>query len=121
MNCPVCQAAGCRRSRRRSLVEYGWSLLGVFPWRCRFCETRFYARAVPVRRLFYAHCGICGNADLRPISPERIPGVPSGVLKVLGLLPLRCEPCRHNFFSLRRPLPREALDQELSEEETVAK
>jgi hypothetical protein len=67
---------------------------------------RFYARAVPVRSHFYAHCGLCGNLELQRIAAERVPGMSSLFWRVLRIPALRCEPCRHKFFSVR-PLLRE--------------
>src|SRR5271167_1139772 len=107
MNCPACQAEACRRSRRRSVSEYLFSAAGVVPWRCPACETRFHARAIPLRRIFYARCGICGNLELQRIAAEKVPGMTSVVGRWLGLLAVRCEPCRHKFFSLRPMLPAE--------------
>lgn len=109
MNCPACQAAACRRSRRRSLSEYLFSAVGVVPWRCTVCEIRFHARAIPLRHLYYARCGICGNLELQRISPDKVPGIFSVVGSFLGLPAVRCAPCRHKFFSLRPLLPAERL------------
>jgi hypothetical protein len=67
---------------------------------------RFHARAVPVRSHLYAHCGLCGNLALQRIAAERVPGMSSQFWRVLRIPALRCEPCRHKFFSLR-PLLRE--------------
>jgi hypothetical protein len=78
----------------------------VLPWRCDACEARFYARVVPWRNFLYAHCGFCGNLALQRISAEYVPGMAAMVGRVLHLPALRCEPCRHKFFSVR-PLLRE--------------
>ena len=101
MTCPNCHGSDSRRSRRRSAKDYLFSVVGVLPWRCSECETRFYERAFPLRHLFYAHCAICGNFDLQRIAPERIPGLLPVVGRFLRLPALRCEPCRHKFFSVR--------------------
>jgi len=107
MNCPACQAAACRRSRRRSVSEYLFSAVGVVPWRCMVCETRFHARAIPLRHLLYARCGVCGNLDLQRISADKVSGAASAVGRLLKLPAVRCAPCRHKFFSLRPMLPAE--------------
>src|SRR5580704_12752417 len=109
MNCPTCQAAVCRRSRRRTASEYLFSAVGVVPWRCTACETRFHARAIPLRHLFYARCSVCGNLELQRIAAERVPGVTSYVGRWLGLPAVRCAPCRNKFFSLRPLLAAERL------------
>jgi DNA-directed RNA polymerase subunit RPC12/RpoP len=69
------------------------------------CEARFHARAIPIRHLFYARCPICGNADLQRISSEHVPGIASALWRILKLPAMRCEPCRHKFFTVR-PLQR---------------
>jgi hypothetical protein len=77
-------------------------LTGVRPWRCRLCELRFYAWAVPVNYQKYVHCGRCGNLDLQRISGEHVTEGPFRWLQRLLRLPAyRCEPCRYRFFSLR--------------------
>jgi hypothetical protein len=96
------------------------SACGVLPWRCGSCHTRFHARSIPLRRLFYARCGLCGNTDLQRIAPEKVPGVMSVFGRVLGLPALRCEPCRHKFFSVRPLLPL-ARPEEIAAENSTAK
>jgi hypothetical protein len=61
---------------------------------------------VPLRNLYYAHCGICGNLELQRISAEYVTGMAALIGRVLRVPALRCEPCRHKFFSVR-PLLRE--------------
>jgi hypothetical protein len=109
MNCPVCQSELIRRSRRRSPLDYLFSVASVVPWRCMSCEARFHARAIPIRHLFYAHCSLCGNLDLQRIARDHVPGMASSLWRFLRLPALRCEPCRHKFFSLR-PLHRRKSD-----------
>ena len=106
ISCPVCHSSTSRRSKRRSGLDYLFSVAGVLPWRCESCSVRFHARLMPFRTFFYAHCGICGNLDLQRIAAERVPGVTAILGRILGLPALRCEPCRNKFFSVR-PLRRE--------------
>lgn len=110
MNCPACQAAVSRRSRRRSFLDYSWCLLGVLPWRCMSCDTRFYARPAPLRAIAYARCRLCGNRELEPVSPTRVSGMFSFIARRIGIPAVRCAPCRNNFHSLRPILPREQLE-----------
>jgi len=112
MNCPACRAARCRRSRRRTLLDYVAALVGSLPWRCSCCGTRFRARVQPASGLFYAHCSICGNQELKRIAPEYVNGVFALFWKALGVPAFRCVPCRHKFFSLR-PLSKEAQDDQI--------
>jgi hypothetical protein len=88
------------------VLDYFFGLTGILPWRCESCAARFHARLMPFRTFFYAHCGICGNLELQRISAERVPGVTAILWRILGLPALRCEPCRHKFFSVW-PLRRE--------------
>ena len=89
------------------LSEFLFSAVGVLPWRCTACETRFHARAIPLRHLLYTRCGTCGNLELQRIAVEKVLGVTSIVGRWLGLPAVRCVPCRNNFFSLRPMLPAE--------------
>lgn len=113
MTCPNCHSKANRRSRRRSIQDYLLSVVGVLPWRCTDCEIRYYARAIQPRHLFHAHCGICGNLELLRIAPKRVPGLLPVVGRLLGLPALRCEPCRHNFFSLRPLIRPERMERPL--------
>jgi hypothetical protein len=101
MTCPVCRSAATRRSKRRSVLDYLFSLADIMPWRCETCEVRFHARPKPFRQLRYAHCSTCGNLELRPVSAGRVTGLFSLAGRVLRVPALRCEPCRRNFFSVR--------------------
>jgi hypothetical protein len=106
LTCLNCHSSNTRRSRRRTALDYIFGFSGVLPWRCDACEARFYARVVPWRNFLYAHCGFCGNLALQRISAEYVPGMTAMIGRVLRLPALRCEPCRHKFFSVR-PLWRE--------------
>src|SRR5260370_36541119 len=75
INCPACHASSIRRSKRRSVRDYLLSAAGILPWRCANCHTRFRARLLPLRILFYAHCANCGNLGLQRISAEHVPGL----------------------------------------------
>src|ERR1041384_8777982 len=70
MICPICNSAECRRSRRRTLLDYLASVVGNIPWRCARCSTRFRSRATPLAHTLSAHCSICGNIELKRISSE---------------------------------------------------
>ncbi|MBS1839381.1 MAG: hypothetical protein JSS69_14780 [Acidobacteria bacterium] len=117
--CPACQASDCRRSRRRGFSDYFYGVAGLIPWRCNQCETRFRARHVPFSHTKYAHCSICGNFELKRIAPEHVPGFLGAVGRVLGLPSLRCDPCRHKFFSIR-PLKDLANQESAEGEQKVA-
>src|SRR5579863_4823418 len=101
MNCPACHSESARRSRRRSAGDFLLSATGAVPWRCTSCQTRFHARPLPIRDLFYAHCSTCGNLELEPILPAHVVGLLAPLGRTLGLPALRSEPCRKKFFSIR--------------------
>jgi hypothetical protein len=64
---------------------------------------------MPLRHLFYARCGICGNLELQRIAAGKVPGVTSIMGRWLGLPAVRCAPCRNKFFSLRPLLAADRL------------
>lgn len=101
MTCPICKHADTRRSRRRSLGDRCLGIVGVYPWRCRACETRFYARIMPLADSLHAHCPICGNPDLKRIDPEHVDSMFAFLWRHLRIPAYRCEPCRHKYFSVR--------------------
>jgi hypothetical protein len=74
---------------------------GLRPWRCRACDSRFYAWAAPIGYIWYVHCGLCGNMDLQRISSEHGMGLFSWVYRLFRLPAYRCAPCRNRFFSFR--------------------
>ena len=99
--CPVCHSDSPRRSRRRSVKDYVIGITLLRPWRCRSCDQRFYAWAVPIRYVQYAHCGMCGNMDLQRISGEHGAGTFAWLFRLLQFPTYRCAPCRNRFFSIR--------------------
>src|SRR5437016_8596885 len=111
ISCPVCHSANSRRSKRRSVPDYLFSLAGIVPWRCESCGLRFHARLMPFRTLFYAHCGICGNLELQHISASHVPGVRTILGRILGLPALRSVPCPQTLFPVW-PLRREDRSEE---------
>lgn len=110
MICPTCRAANCRRSRRRSIIDFFASLYGSVPWRCARCNTRFRSRQLSLRHWLCAHCAICGNLDLKRISPDLINGFAASLWRLLGLPAFRCIPCRNKFFTLL-PLSKETVEE----------
>jgi C4-type Zn-finger protein len=111
MNCPVCKSKDTRRSRRQYTADYMFSIIGVYPWRCRKCETRFHARMMTLSELVHAHCPICGNPDLKRIAAEHVNNHFSFVWRWLSIPAYPCEPCRHKYFSIR---PCQAKERELA-------
>jgi len=86
-------------------------VVGCIPWRCSRCTTRFRSRATPFANLLSAHCSICGNIDVKRISPDLAEGLTAPLWRTLGVPAFRCIPCRHKFFTLL-PLSKEVEDRE---------
>jgi DNA-directed RNA polymerase subunit RPC12/RpoP len=119
MMCPNCSSDGCRRSHREGSRDFVLGLTGLRPWRCRECDTRFFAWSVPIKYLHYARCGQCGNLDLKRISREYVSGHFAWLFRSLLVPAYRCAPCRNKFFSIRRRL-RVVRATEASETESAA-
>jgi transposase-like protein len=101
MNCPVCKSKDARRSRRQGTADLLFSALALYPWRCKKCEARFYARRMSLSDSLHAHCPICGNHEVKRVSPELV-NSPLGFLwRRLPIPAYRCDPCRHKYFSIR--------------------
>ncbi len=73
------------------------------------CSSRFRARSSSLGSLLSAHCSICGNLELKRISPDLVSGYTSRLWRLLGVPAFRCVPCRHKFFSLL-PLNKEVIE-----------
>ncbi|MGB7438341.1 MAG: hypothetical protein WBR26_17370 [Candidatus Acidiferrum sp.] len=112
MNCPICKGKEARRSRRQNIADYIFSLVGVYPWRCRMCEGRFYARAMTLSDSLHAHCPVCGNPELKRISAEHLTGAFAFLWRRLGIPAYRCEPCRYKYFSI---LPCRIIEHKMEE------
>jgi transposase-like protein len=40
--CPWCSSVDCRRATRHGVRDFVHRLVGIFPWRCGLCGSRFY-------------------------------------------------------------------------------
>ena len=99
--CPECRSDSPRRSRRGTVKDYVVGVARLRPWRCRVCESRFYAWATPIGYVWYVHCGMCGNLDVQRISSDHGMGMLAWVYRLLRAPAYRCAPCRNRFFSFR--------------------
>ena len=85
--------------------EYALSLVGLLPWRCPICHSRFHAHKIPFRLLFKAHCPRCGSPRVERIASDRVQeGALLPLKRILGLPAYRCDPCRVKFYAV---LPRD--------------
>jgi uncharacterized protein with PIN domain len=55
---------------------------------------------MPLSFLFRAHCPHCGNLELRRISPEFVDTSMAKLWRLMRIPALRCDPCRHKYFSV---------------------
>jgi hypothetical protein len=99
--CPVCHSDSPRRSRRRSFNDYLAGVARLRPWRCRACDSRFFAWATPIEYVWYVHCRMCGNLDMPRISSEHGMGTLGWLFRLFRAPAYRCAPCRNRFFSFR--------------------
>jgi C4-type Zn-finger protein len=100
MTCPICKKSGARRSHRQTVTDHVISIFGVYPWRCHECHARFHSRLMPLSFMFRAHCPHCGNLEVRRISPDFVNTPLGGIWRLLQIPALRCDPCRHKYFSV---------------------
>jgi C4-type Zn-finger protein len=64
---------------------------------------------MPLSHTLHAHCPICGNLELKRISPEHVNSPLRFLWRLLRVPAFRCEPCRYKFFSI---LPMRELQPE---------
>lgn len=105
IECVQCGSHNIRRARLRTLSDRLRILTGVYPFRCRECQTRFLAGVLRLSKAPYAKCPRCLRTELGTW-PQRHynPGFAANLLLELGARKYRCPACRYNFVSFRRRL-----------------
>lgn len=100
--CPSCKSRNLRSSLARNWGETVLKALGIFPLRCRECDTRFSRQIWDPLNAIYARCPRCYRLDLSTWSMDhyRAPAHWLFFFKI-GANAHRCEYCRHNFISFR--------------------
>lgn len=100
--CPKCGARRIRSARLHGFIARAKSIIGIFPFRCRDCDTRFESFILDLSLWRYARCPKCLRTDLSTWSEHyyRPPWRTRAMLR-LGATPYRCEFCRCNFASFR--------------------
>ena len=89
-------------SRSRSLTGALRSLLGFYGFRCLDCDHSFCASIWPLRYALYAKCPRCHRLDLSKWNTSHYrPPFTTSLAVACGAKPVRCEYCRHNFWSFR--------------------
>jgi len=102
MECPNCGSDEVRLSRRPSALGRALHLFGVYRFRCESCQHLFRSRISKMRYVFYAKCPCCHRMDLSRWSRDYYnPPTLTRWMLALGADPIRCEYCRHNFWSFR--------------------
>lgn len=100
--CPACGGHSLRASKLRGAAERLRSLIGILPFRCRQCATRFSTPLWDLRSWKYARCPMCMGTELSRWSEHYYNTTPVvRLLVAFGASRYRCEFCRHNFASFR--------------------
>jgi len=65
---------------------------------------------MPLSDSLHAHCPICGNIDVKRISPEHVDTPLASLWGFIRIPAYRCEPCRHKYFSILPPQSNELAE-----------
>lgn len=102
LTCPKCGTRDVRVSQRQNFSEYVKALAGIYPLRCRRCQTRWETSAWASGAWKYARCPRCYRQDLSTWSEHYYrPPFWTRFLLRIGATPWRCAACRCNFASFR--------------------
>ena len=103
LNCPNCGSRDARVVHRRGFKEWLRGLFGVYPLRCRRCQTRWLTSMWESGAWLYARCPKCYRQELTTWNEKFYNPARSVVIKLsLGAKRYRCAACRCNFASFRR-------------------
>ena len=103
LSCPKCGAREARISHRRTLAEYLRGLVGIYPLRCRRCNTRWETSVWHAGDWRYARCPKCYRQQLTTWSEQYYNAPTSAIFQLrLGATPYRCAACRCNFVSFKK-------------------
>jgi len=103
ITCSRCGSESVRTSRSRSLSGKVLNVLGIFAFRCLDCDHRFRASIWRARQMLYAKCTRCHRLDLSKWNTDHYnPPFGTRLAVACGAKPVRCDYCRHNFWSFRR-------------------
>lgn len=103
ITCSRCGSESVRTSRSRSLSGKALNLVGIFPFRCLDCDHRFRASIWRAGQMLYAKCTRCHRMDLSKWNTDHYnPPFATRLAVACGAKAVRCEYCRHNFWSFRR-------------------
>ena len=103
ITCSRCGSESVRTSQSRSLSGKALNLLGIAAFRCQACDHRFRASIWRMRQVFFAKCTRCHRMDLSKWNTDHYnPPIATRIAVTCGAKAVRCEYCRHNFWSFRR-------------------
>jgi predicted nucleic acid-binding Zn ribbon protein len=102
LECDQCGSREIRRARLQGFSERMRAILGIYPFRCRDCQNRFFVSVWLLSRLAFAKCPKCLRMELSTWSRRFYnPGVFANLLITFGGQKYRCSGCRCNFVSFR--------------------
>ena len=102
LSCPSCGTRDVRVSQTRDLSGYLKNIVGIYPLRCKRCNTRWDTSVWACGAWKYARCPLCYRQELTTWSAQYYrPSRWTVALLRLGATPYRCAPCRCNFVSYR--------------------
>ena len=115
--CANCGSESVRRSKRQSFGELVRMYMGVYPFRCMDCDTRFWVSIWLFSKLPFAKCPKCLNVQLS-VWPAKYfaPNLWRSVAIMFGARRYRCMPCRHNFVSFRPMLPGSSVSEKAAQQ-----
>jgi hypothetical protein len=120
LSCPNCGTRDVRVSNRQSLVEHFRAVFGIYPLRCRRCNTRWQTSAWASGAWKFARCPRCYRQELSTWSEQfYVPPRWILILLRLGATPYRCAACRCNFASFRPCRERYSWRKPQVEEQTT--
>lgn len=100
--CPKCNSRDVRLSRKKGALRNLLNFLGIYNFRCEACDHGFRSNINRIAMVVYAKCPTCHRMDLsRWMLEYYSPGWWTRAMLTAGAKPVRCEYCRHNFWSFR--------------------
>ncbi|MGC2662387.1 MAG: hypothetical protein WA324_30855 [Bryobacteraceae bacterium] len=102
LTCQRCGGRDVRRARTQSWPERIRTIAGIYPFRCRDCNSRFLLSIWLLSKLQYAKCPKCLRTELSTWSRKYYrAGLWASFLVTFGAQKYRCPACRCNFVSFR--------------------
>jgi DNA-directed RNA polymerase subunit RPC12/RpoP len=107
VECPACRMLSAHRTHRVGLWDHMASLVGIYPYGCAECDTRFSKfRGIhwKLKLPYWTSCPHCGSIEITRISKNHVPPTLfNAPCRWLSVPSYRCPECRTKFFSILRP------------------